>query len=115
MTSQVKYRMLFFALLFLSVQNSTAQTLEPTQKTEATKTLTYKIIDAPGKTYGYDIYNDDKLLIHQSGIPAMPGNKGFATKKDAGKVAVLVIEKLKNGIMPPTVTKEELQKLMVIP
>lgn len=54
-------------------------------------------------------------MVHQASIPGMSGNKGFATKKDATKVAELVIEKMQKGIMPPTVTKEELQKLKLIP
>lgn len=76
--------------------------------------LTYKIIDAPGKTYGYDIYADGKLMIHQNSIPGMPGNKGFSKKTDAEKVAQLVTSKIKKGEMPPTVTPEEMQKLKVI-
>ncbi|QEC69219.1 DUF4907 domain-containing protein [Panacibacter ginsenosidivorans] len=44
----------------------------------------------------------------------MPGNCGFTTKKDTSKVAELVIGKMKKGIMPPTITRKELQKLKVI-
>jgi hypothetical protein len=43
----------------------------------ANATLTYKIIDAPNHTFCYDVYADNKLLIHQTSIPAMPGNEGF--------------------------------------
>lgn len=77
--------------------------------------LTYKIIDAPGKTYCYDVYADGRLMIHQSSAPGLPGNQGFKTKADAEKVAQLVISKIKKGEMPPTVTVEEMQKLKVIP
>jgi hypothetical protein len=76
--------------------------------------LTYKIIDAPDKTFGYDIYADDRKLIHQSSIPAIAGNEGFKTKGDAVKVAKLVIDKMKKGEWPPAVTAEELKKLKVI-
>ena len=76
--------------------------------------LTYKIIDAPNHTFCYDVYADARLLIHQTSIPAMPGNEGFKTKADASKVAQLLIDKIKNGEMPPTVTIEEMQKLKVI-
>lgn len=44
----------------------------------------------------------------------MRGNVNFKTKADAEKVAKLVIDKIKKGEMPPTVTIEELQKLKVI-
>lgn len=76
--------------------------------------LSYKIIDAANKTFGYDIYADDKLMIHQKSIPALPGNDGFKTKAGAEKVAQLVIEKIKKGEMPPTVTIEEMKELKVI-
>jgi hypothetical protein len=76
--------------------------------------LTYKIIDAPNHTFCYDIYADGRLLIHQSSIPAMAGNEGFKTKADAEKVAQLVVDKIKKGEMPPTVSIEEMQKLKVI-
>ena len=76
--------------------------------------LTYKIIDAPDHTYCYDVLADGRLMIHQKSIPAMWGNAGFKTKADAGKVAELVISKIKKGEMPPTVSVEEMKKLKVI-
>lgn len=76
--------------------------------------LEYTIINSPNGTFGYDVLADGKLLIHQSSIPAMPGNSGFDTRQSAAKVAKLVIQKIKNGEMPPTVTVEELKKLKVI-
>jgi hypothetical protein len=76
--------------------------------------LTYKIIDAPNQTFGYDISADDRKLIHQPSIPAVAGNEGFKTKGDAATVARLVISKLKKGEWPPAITTEELKKLKVI-
>ena len=76
--------------------------------------LTYKIIDAPNHTFCYDVYADARLLIHQTSIPAMPGNEGFKTKAGAEKVAKLVIDKIKKGEMPPTISVEEMKRLKVI-
>ena len=76
--------------------------------------LSYKIIDAPGHSFGYDVYANGKLLIHQASIPARPGNEGFKAKQDAEKVAQLVMDKIRKGEMPPTVTVEEMKKLKVI-
>ena len=76
--------------------------------------LTYIIIDAPNSTFGYDVLMDGKLMIHQTSIPAMPGNDGFRSKDDAAKVAELVMHKIRHGEMPPTVTTEELKSLRVI-
>jgi len=74
-------------------------------------TITYKIIDAEGNTYGYNIYTDGQLMIHQPSKPGMSGNRGFDTKEAASKVAALVISKIKKGEMPPTVTKEEMERI----
>jgi len=76
--------------------------------------IAYKVIDAPEGTYGYDIFIEGKVVIHQPNIPGMPGNKGFSTEEDAAKVAQLVTEKLNNNVMPPTVTEEELKRLGVV-
>jgi hypothetical protein len=108
-----KYFLMIIALLLLTAIKTFEQSPALSQ-TNNQANFTYKIIDALQHTYGYDVYAGNKLLVHQASIPAMPGNKGFAAKTDAVKVAELVIEKLKKGVMPPTVTKEELQKLKVI-
>jgi hypothetical protein len=73
--------------------------------------ITYKIIPAEGNTYGYNIYTDGQMMIHQPTKPGMSGNRGFDTKEAASKVAVLVISKIKKGEMPPTVTKEEMERI----
>jgi len=76
--------------------------------------LTYTIINAPNKTFCYDIYADGKLMIHQYSIPAMPGNEGFKTKQGAEKVAKLVIEKIRKGEMPPTISIAEMKKVKAL-
>ena len=81
---------------------------------DARATLTYKIIDAPEHTYGYDVFGDRRLMIHQTSVPGLPGNEGFKTKDDATKVALLVIEKIRKGEMPPTISIDEMRTLGVI-
>ena len=76
--------------------------------------LTYKLIAAPNHTWCYDVFADGRLMIHQTSAPALPGNEGFKTKEDATKVALLVIEKIKKGEMPPTISIDEMKKLNVI-
>jgi len=76
--------------------------------------LTYKVIDASTHTYGYDVFADGRLMIHQTSAPALPGNEGFKTKADATRVALLVIDKIKKGEMPPTISIDEMKKLNVI-
>ena len=88
---------------------------EETSFPEAAPTANYtsRIIAAESGTFGYEILQNGRQMIHQVTIPGRPGNKGFATKADAGKVAELVIAKLKKGEMPPSVTPEEMEKLNI--
>ena len=79
-----------------------------------TEKFTFSIIPAANNTWCYDIYMDKKMFIHQPSIPAVPGNEGFKTKDDAEKVAKFVIDKIKKGEMPPSVTIEEMKKLKVL-
>ncbi len=73
----------------------------------------YKLIPGLSNTYGYDIFIGLRKIIHQPSIPGISGSKGFARRLDAVKVARLVAEKLRHGIMPPAVTEEEMQALGV--
>jgi hypothetical protein len=86
----------------------------PEASAYANTKLTYKVMDAPKHTYGYDVFGDGRLMIHQTSAPALPGNEGFKTKEDATKVAVLVIDKIRKGEMPPTISIDEMKKLNVI-
>jgi hypothetical protein len=76
--------------------------------------ITYKLIAGINDTWGYDILVDKKMKIHQPSIPGLPGNDGFKTKEKAEKVAKLVIDKMKKGEMPPTITVEEMKELKAI-
>ena len=78
------------------------------------KEIRYELIDAPDATFGYQIIIDERVVIHQPNIPGMPGLKGFSEKEGAVKVAELVVRKLKNGEMPPTVSVDELNALGVL-
>lgn len=63
------------------------------------------------KTWGYDLYLDGKRYIHQPHKPAVGGKKGFETEAQAQRVAELVAERARKGIMPPSVTAEEVDSL----
>jgi len=108
--------LVFFALIFtVHGQNPDRQSpAEINHEGKNSPDYTYKIIPSINNTWGYDIYKGEKILIHQTNIPGMPGNNGFKTKSDSKKVARLVVEKLKNGEMPPSVTIEEMKKLNVL-
>ena len=72
------------------------------------------IIPSENGTFGYNILVYGSILVHQPSRSGLPGNAGFATEEDAMKVAELVIKKIRNNEMPPTVTIEELRELGVL-
>jgi hypothetical protein len=84
------------------------------KKTVPADMFSVNIIFSDTLGYGYEILNDGKLYIRQPIIPAIPGNHGFKTQADAQKVGNRVKEKLEKGIMPPTVSIDELKKMKVI-
>lgn len=61
--------------------------------------------------FGYDILIYDALYVHQPHIPAINGNRGFKTKEQATRAAEFVIYKIRNNIMPPSMSVQELDSL----
>ncbi|MES2004023.1 MAG: DUF4907 domain-containing protein [Bacteroidota bacterium] len=57
--------------------------------------------------WGYDIYTNDSVYIHQENIPALEGHEGFATKEDAEKIGNLAMSKMKHSKLP-VITLQEL-------
>ncbi|MCX6276344.1 MAG: DUF4907 domain-containing protein [Bacteroidetes bacterium] len=64
--------------------------------------------------YGYDIYLNQKLYVHQPHVPAVAGSKGFSTPENAKKTGEFVAYKIRNNIMPPSVSPKELDSLGVL-
>ncbi len=73
--------------------------------------ITHRIIDAPNGTFGYEILSGGQAIILQTSVPGKQGLSGFQTIEEAERVAAVVIEKLKNGEMPPTLSAEELNTI----
>lgn len=76
------------------------------------RNIHYNIL-ANSNGYGYDVYANERLLVHQPSVPGICGTKGFVRKEDAGKVAGLVVKKISKGEMPPAVSQKELDSLKV--
>ncbi len=108
-----------FIILFISCMQKINRAARPlTINTNATRIkifandTTKSTIQYAG--FGYDIYVNDQLYIHQPGIPAIAENKGFNTEAGAQKIAQLVAHKIQNNILPPAVSKHELDSLGVL-
>ena len=87
---------------------------EPQQNTANYKTQLF-LVDSlnPKAGFGYNVLVDGKIFVHQPSIPSIPGNQTFSSKEKAELVANLVMLKLKNNIMPPSVSKNELDSLQI--
>ena len=94
-----------FTILF--VAGCAGRSSNQTTTTDS-KEVEYVIFESENG-YGYKIYIDGKLSINQPNIPALPGTAGFDSKADACKIAELAVSKIKQGIMPPTITRKELE------
>jgi hypothetical protein len=64
------------------------------------------------KGWGYDITIDGVIYVHQPSVPALPGDEGFKTEAHAKAVAELMVQKIKDNILPPGVTEEEVKVLI---
>lgn len=80
---------------------------------ESQDSLFYKTFKTE-QGWGYDIFVNGKLYVHQSNIPAISGNRSFAKEEYAAKTAELAIDKIKKHVLPPTISIKELDSLRVI-
>ena len=64
--------------------------------------------------YGYDIFIGKDRYIRQQYIPAIPGHMAFSTPAKAYKTASLIANKIRQHILPPTVSVGELDSMGVL-
>ncbi len=85
---------------------------------ETTLTISVFKVDSTevngNRGWGYDILADGAIYIHQPNVPAIMGNNGFSSEENARKAGEFVIGKIRNNIVPPSVTPEELDSLGVL-
>jgi hypothetical protein len=65
------------------------------------------------KGWGYDILTDGRIFLHQTFIPAVPGDTGFRTKEDALAVGQKVYDRLMAG-KTPMVTEKEVRDMVPV-
>lgn len=70
--------------------------------------------DAKYTGFGYAILIYGEQQISQPHKPGMPGLNGFKTAADAKKVGEFVAYKIRNNIMPPAVSVQEMDSLGVL-
>jgi hypothetical protein len=80
----------------------------------ANTSWSHYIIQSEGGGFGYCIMADGHVYIWQGNIPGIPGNQGFESIEKAERCAGLVIQKIKDGESPPTITEEDLKNNQLI-
>lgn len=97
--------------LYLDKNKNSPSTSEPNPY--ANSLIETKTFQNEDSTWGYDVLIDGHIYVHQPSVPAVGGSAGFTSEADAKKVALLVVSKIKQNILPPSVTPEELKELGV--
>ena len=65
-------------------------------------------------TYGYSVAIDGRTYINQPNIPPLPGIKGLNKADQAKITGEYVAHKIRNNIMPPSISVPELDSLGVL-
>lgn len=76
--------------------------------------IRYFVIRVSDGKYGYTVFIDGQLYIEQKSIPSIAGTAGFATTENADRVARRVVDKIRRGEMPPSVSVKDLQEMGVV-
>ena len=98
-------------ILILSIYSNQNQPISTT--TPMREEFQIQVIKT-GSGFGYDIFRNGRKVIHQPHLPGVSGNVAFSTDDQALQTAKLAISKMKKGIMPPTISAEELDSILLI-
>ena len=95
--TQVRVLFLFLVCLAgLHAANAQATTLK-----NGANQLTYKITSSADNTFGYDIYNQGVLVVHQPIVPGNQGKRGFVSHQKAVDAAIQFISDKNNPKIVP--------------
>lgn len=109
-----------FAVLTLAItgcKSSEKKEVDPVEQTlpePVISNYTVETFQREDNTWGYRILENGKMIINQPHIPAVQGNQGFGTKEKAEMTGNLMVSKIQKGMMPPTLTRSELDSLGVL-
>ena len=96
-----KIRIGIIAVLFLSLTHC-----------QVDNKVNYRVIRVENG-WGYELYNQERIVIHQETIPVIEGNNPFLSRKDARKTGKLALQKLYKGRIP-VITRQDLDSLKIL-
>jgi len=99
-----------FVFVFLALLILTACSIVLTNLENEKNHIQYETFSTKNG-WGYNILMNNKIVIHQQMIPAANIEKGFNSKEEAAKVAMLVITKIRMKKFPG-LTAAEVQTLI---
>jgi Domain of unknown function (DUF4907) len=73
--------------------------------------IDYRVIQVKNG-WGYELFREDRIIIHQEIIPAIEGNSPFLSRSDARKTGELALYKLSTGKLP-VITRQDLDSLEI--
>jgi len=97
-------------VVFIVIQNKKSVS-EVVENPYANSDITVQTLEGENG-WGYDILIDGEMYVHQPTIPALPGTSNFNSEQDARAVAELMIKKIRENILPPGVTAEEVNEIL---
>ncbi len=71
-----------------------------------------RIIGSDASGYGYEIWKEGKRLIRQENLPTFEGIVRCPDRACAQRIGEVILQKLNEGQFPPTMEREEIEKLM---
>lgn len=75
-------------------------------------TYTWRVIDAPHGTYGYEVMREGRIVVRHTSVPGLPGVEGCRTSGQAMALAEMEVAKLHCGQMPPTLGRDEVYSVV---
>lgn len=95
------YGLFIFAVVFFIVTEFTKRN----QQRQGEIRLSLKTFRT-GIGWGYDIYTNDSVFIHQEFIPAIEGRKSFVSEEEAKLIGNLALSKMKHRKLPMILLSE---------
>jgi hypothetical protein len=90
------------------------KTQTPLESSEISGQYSFQTTFDTEKGWGYQLLDSGKVFINQPHIPAVSGNEGFSSEEKAITCAEFALTKVHLGMIPPTLTKDELDSLGVL-
>jgi len=88
--------------------STTEKTFQAPLEIKTEKNIDIRTYKNETQGWGYDIYKNGRLFIHQPHIPAVSGNEGFHSEQDAEKTAAYVCYKMEQTQSLPSLSINEL-------